>query len=116
MFLAPSHSDLGESLLQSISLGYTSESLPVKHRQLARQVGELASDRQKNSMASFEFNVPTISAGTTFVFGSWVCTADGSGGFSSHLIDSTSMKTLRQEQLGETTSDEILLRQLAEEI
>ena len=28
-------------------------------------------------------NVPE---GTTLVFGSWACTADGSGGFSSHLI------------------------------
>ena len=67
-------------------------------------------------MASFEFDSPTISAGTTFIFGSWVCTANGSGGFSSHLIDTTGMKTLRQEQLGETTSAEILLPQLAEDI
>jgi hypothetical protein len=28
-------------------------------------------------------NVPE---GTTLVFGSWACTADGSGGFSSHLV------------------------------
>ena len=67
-------------------------------------------------MASFEFDFPAISAGTTFVFGSWACTANGSGGFSSHLIDTTSMETPRQEQLGETTSAEILLPQLAEEI
>ena len=67
-------------------------------------------------MASFEFNVPAISAGTTFIFGSWVCTANGSGGFSSHLIDTTGMKMLRREQLGETTSAEILLPHLAEEI
>ena len=76
----------------------------------------LTNDQQKNSMASFEFDFPAISAGTTFVFGSWVCTADGSGGFSSHLIDTTIMKTLQQEQLSETTSIEILLPQLAEEI
>ena len=67
-------------------------------------------------MASFEFDFPAISAGTTFVFGSWACTANGSGGFSSHLIDTTSMETPRQEQLGETTSVKILLLQLAEEI
>ena len=76
----------------------------------------LTNDQQKNSMASFEFDFPAISAGTTFVFGSWVYTADGSGGFSSHLIDTTIMKTLQQEQLSETTSIEILLPQLAEEI
>ena len=80
------------------------------------QVGELANDQQKNLMASFKFDIPAISAGTTFVFGSWVYTADGSGDFSSHFFDTTSMKTLRQEQLGETTSAEILLPQLAEEI
>ena len=28
--------------------------------------------------------------GTTLVFGSWACTADGSGGFSSHLITTKS--------------------------
>ena len=28
-------------------------------------------------------NVPE---GTTLIFGSWACTADGSGGFSSHLV------------------------------
>ena len=57
-----------------------SESLAVKHRQLARLVGELANDQQKNLMASFNFNVPAINAGTTFVFGSWVCTAVGNFG------------------------------------
>src|SRR6185503_16282305 len=34
-------------------------------------------------------NVPE---GTTLVFGSWACTADGSGGFSSHLVTSNSPK------------------------
>ena len=28
----------------------------------------------------------SVPKGTTLVFGSWACTADGSGGFSSHLI------------------------------
>ena len=34
-------------------------------------------------------NVPE---GTTLVFGSWACTADGSGGFSSHLVTPNSPK------------------------
>ena len=34
-------------------------------------------------------NVPE---GTTVVFGSWACTADGSGGFSSHLVTPNSPK------------------------
>ena len=67
----------------------------VKHRQLVPTVGHLAKDQQKNSMASFEFSFPAIDAGTTFVFGSWVYIANGSGGFSSHLIDPMSTETPR---------------------
>ena len=88
----------------------------VKHRQLAPTVGLLAKDQQKNSMASFEFSFPAINVGTTFVFGTWVCIANGSGGFSSHLINPASTKTPRQEQLGEITSAEILLPGIAKEI
>jgi len=79
-------------------------------------VGLLAKDQQKNSMASFDFSFPAINVGTTFIFGLWVCIVDGSGGFSSHQIDPASTKTLRQEQLGETASTEILLPEIAEEI
>ena len=67
-------------------------------------------------MASFDFSSPAIDAGTTFIFGSWVCIADGSGGFSSHLINPTSARTPRQEQLGEIASAEILLPGIAKEI
>ena len=67
-------------------------------------------------MASFEFGFPAIDAGTTFVFGSWVYIANGSGGFSSHLIDPGSTETPRREQLGEITSAEILLPGIAKEI
>jgi len=40
-------------------------------------------------------NVPE---GTTLVFGSWACTADGTGGFSSHLVtpNSHKLKTILQ--------------------
>jgi len=67
-------------------------------------------------MASFEFSFPAINAETTFVFGSWVCIANGSGGFSSHLIYPASTETPRREQLGEITSAEIILPEIAKEI
>ena len=67
-------------------------------------------------MASFNFSFPAIDAGTTFVFGSWVCIANGSGGFSSHLINPSNTKPSQKEQLGEITSVEILLPGIDEEI
>ena len=67
-------------------------------------------------MASFEFSFLAIDAGTTFVFGSWVCIANGLGGFSSHLVNPTSTETPRREQLGEITSAEILLPRIAKGI
>ena len=67
-------------------------------------------------MVSFEFSFLAINAGTTFVFGSWVCIANGSGGFSSHLINPASTETPRREQLGEITSAEILLPGIAKGI
>jgi hypothetical protein len=54
---------------------------PVKHRQLARQVGERVEDPPASSMASFKFIRSVPSQGTTFVFVSWVCIADGVGNF-----------------------------------
>jgi hypothetical protein len=38
-------------------------------------------------MASFQFSRSVPSQGTTFVFGSWVCIADGAGNFSRFLVD-----------------------------
>ena len=60
-------------------------------------------------MASFNFGFLMIDAGTTFVFGSRVCIANGSGGFFSHLINPASSKAPWQEQLGGIASVEILL-------
>jgi len=37
-------------------------------------------------------NANNVPEGTTLVFGSWACTADGSGGFSSHLVTTNSPK------------------------
>ena len=67
-------------------------------------------------MASFDFSFPAIDAGTTFVFGSWACIANGSEGFSSHLINPTNTEIIRLEQLSKITSAEILLPQLVSEI
>ena len=67
-------------------------------------------------MASFDFSFPAIEAGTTFILGSWVCVAKGSGGFSSRLVNPTSTKAPQQEQLGEITSTEILLPEIAREV
>jgi hypothetical protein len=60
---------------------------PVKHRQLARQVGERIEDPPANSMASFQFTRSVPSQGTTLVFGSWISIADGVGSFHRFLID-----------------------------
>ena len=79
-------------------------------------MGPLTKDHQKNSMASFDFSFPVINTGTTFVFGSLVCIADGSGGFSSHLINCMSARTPRLEQLSKITYAKILLPGIAKEI
>jgi hypothetical protein len=57
-----------------------------EHRQLARQLGDLAEDHMVNSTASI-FIKPTVAfnRGDTFVIGSWVCTADGAGSFQRRL-------------------------------
>ena len=43
-------------------------------------------------------NANNVPEGTTLVFGFWACTADGSGGFSSHLVvpNSAELKTINQ--------------------
>ena len=45
-------------------------------------------------MASPKFNSNVPKEGTTFVFGSWDYTANGSGGFDSHLTNPSEKKTL----------------------
>jgi hypothetical protein len=68
---------------------------PNKTRQLARQVGGRNRDPLENSMAFFKFPSPVLLEGTTFVFGSWVCVANGAGGFRRHIVDDTfKLKTL----------------------
>jgi hypothetical protein len=61
---------------------------------LARQVGDLVEDLMANSTASI-FVKPTVTFnhGGTFIFGSWVCTADGAGSFQRHLAMTPNPRT-----------------------
>jgi hypothetical protein len=61
--------------------------LEVKHRQLARQVEVFIEHPSANSLTFFNFTSVVLIEGTTFIFGSWVCVADGAGNFRRHFID-----------------------------
>jgi hypothetical protein len=75
----------------------------------------------KNSMASLSFTSTVLDKSTTFIFGSWICVANGLGGFHSHLVDSrkpeASTSTLFSD-LDEFVDnlDELLLPDLARQI
>jgi hypothetical protein len=64
----------------------------VKHQQLARQIGAFIEHPLKNSMASLSFTSTVLDEGTTLVFGSWICVANGLGSFNSHLVDSRELE------------------------
>jgi hypothetical protein len=73
-------------ILASPYLKLTTSGIPlggqaVKRRQLACQVGVRIEDPPANSMASFKFTSAMPPQGTTFIFSSWVCVADGVGNF-----------------------------------
>jgi hypothetical protein len=75
----------------------------------------------KNSMASFRFTSTMLDEGTTFIFGSWICIANSSGGFNNHLADSRNMEastSTRHSDLDEFIDnlDELLLPDLAQQI
>jgi hypothetical protein len=80
--------------LKLTTLGTPLGGQAVKHRQLTCQVGGRIEDPPTNSMASFKFTSAVLPEGTTFVFGSWVCVADGVGNFRRHTIDVMKPKTL----------------------
>ena len=90
-----------------------------KHRQLARQVGDSASS-SASSMATFAFSTMAPPQGVTFIFGSWVCVANGSGGFDNHLTNSPTLKITASEDsnvlAGSVDHGIILLPDLAKEI
>jgi hypothetical protein len=79
--------DLGVSQPKLTTSGIPLGGQPVKYRQLTRQVGVRIDDPPANLMASFKFTSDVPSQGTTFVFGSWVCVADGAGNFRRFLIN-----------------------------
>ena len=71
-------------------------------------------------MATFAFSTMAPPQGATFIFGSWVYIANGSGGFDSHLTNSPALKIIRSEDSNKLTrSDDHgikLLPNLAKEI
>ena len=97
MFLVPSSSRAVDPYLQTLLLRVSLSRLGGKHRQLAHQVGDSASS-PTNSMAGSS-NANSVPEGTTLVFGSWACTADGTGGFFSHLVTPKLPKPKTSSQL-----------------
>jgi hypothetical protein len=71
-----------------------------------RQVGDLTEDLMANSTASILIRpTVTFNRGDTIVFGSWVCTEDGTGSFQCRLTmtpnPSTRLVTLPEVVMGE---------------
>jgi len=48
-------------------------------------------------MATFAFSTMVPPQGATFIFGSWVCVANGLGGFDSHLTNSPTLNISTSE-------------------
>jgi hypothetical protein len=72
-------------------------------------------------MASFDFTSVVLDEGTTFIFGSWIYIANGSGGFNSHLVDTREPETSVATQCSRLDGfvdnlDEMLLPDLAKDI
>jgi hypothetical protein len=84
------------------------------------QVGVFIEHPVENSMASFDSTSAVLDEGMTFVFGSWVCIANVSGGFNSHLANNrkpeASAATQRSNLKFIDNLDEMLLPDLAREI
>src|SRR6185436_11547138 len=99
LFLAPSSSRAVDPYLQTLLLRVSLSRLGGKHRQLAHQVGDSASSLANSMAGSSDAN--NVPEGTTLVFGSWACTANGSGGFSSHLVTPNSPKPKITPQLAD---------------
>ena len=71
-------------------------------------------------MATFAFSTMTFPQGATFVFGSWVCVANGLGGFDSHLTNPTTLKEISSESCNKLAGSDdhsvMLLPDLTKEI
>jgi hypothetical protein len=65
-------------------------------------------------MASFNFTSTMLDKGTTFIFDSWICIANGLGPFNSHLVDSREPKASTSTR--SSGLDELLLPNLALQI
>ena len=119
MFLAPSSSRAADPYLQTLLLRVSLSRLGGKHRQLACQVGDSVSS-SASSMATFAFSTMAPPQGATFIFGSWVCVTNGSGGFDSHLTNSPTLKISTSEDSNKLARshdrDVMLLPDLAKEI
>ena len=100
MFLAPSHSDLGESLLITTLLGIPLGEPEGKTPTAVPTVGPLANDRQKNPMAPLNDN-SVLEKGTSFCVGSWIFVANRSGNFESCPTDQCAQEALKAAKLRE---------------
>jgi hypothetical protein len=72
-------------------------------------------------MAYFNFTSAVLDEGTTFIFGSWICPANGSGGFNSHLANSKESETSSSTPSSDLNDfidnvDDMLLPDLAQQI
>ena len=71
-------------------------------------------------MATFAFSTTAPLQGATCVFGSWVCIANGSGGFDSHLTNLPTLKITMSEDSNKLAGSDdhgiMLLPDLAKEI
>ena len=71
-------------------------------------------------MATFAFSTTALPQGTTFIFRSWVCIANGSGGFDSHLANHIVLEAILSESYnnlaGSDHHGDMLLPDLAKEI
>jgi hypothetical protein len=72
-------------------------------------------------MASFNFSSAVLDEGTTFIFGSWICIANGLGGFNSHLANSKEPETFSSTPSSDLdyfidNLDDMLLPDLAQQI
>jgi hypothetical protein len=71
-------------------------------------------------MATFGFTTMAFPQGATFIFGSWVCIANGLGGFDSHLTNPIEPEAISSESCDAITESDdhgdMLLPDLAKEI
>jgi len=57
-------------------------------------------------MATFAFSTMAFPRGATFVFDSWVCIANSSGGFDSHLINPIGPEAISSESRNTTAGSD----------